>query len=169
MSVQPSSSRFQWVERPVAAPGKCISCGSANRSCVDFGLNFDLYGAVYFCEDCIGAAARVFGFKSIGEVASGRMGAEQSASTYLQDNGLVAVPSGLFDLVRGAVNDLSGAVDDSLHYLPLEDDESESGTDDAESEVTDGDSGPDDSTVGEPGPNDVSGDSSDELAFLGVN
>lgn len=168
MSVQPSASRFQWVERPVVGPGKCIVCGSANRPCVDFGLNFDRYGAVYFCEDCIGAAARVFGFKSIGEIAAGRLGAEQSATSFLQDNGLVAVPRDFFELVGGAASDLSSALDSAIHFLPDTDDEVESGTVDVEPETPVGESGQDDSTSGESGPNDVPSDSSDEFDFLGA-
>lgn len=56
-----ANSRFQILDVPAAAPGKCAVCGFAgreyNRQYVDFGMSLDFYGVVYFCTDCLKAAA----------------------------------------------------------------------------------------------------------------
>lgn len=57
-----TSSRVQLLDTPVAAPGVCALCGSANKRVVDFGKQLDWYGAVYFCEDCIREIAEAIGF-----------------------------------------------------------------------------------------------------------
>lgn len=51
----PPTSRIKLLSFPVLAPGKCAFCGSADddRSYIDFGMQLDWYGAVYFCSFCI--------------------------------------------------------------------------------------------------------------------
>lgn len=46
-------SRFKLLDRPYAHPGKCAVCGAVNRPVVDFDLELDEYGAVYFCVTCL--------------------------------------------------------------------------------------------------------------------
>lgn len=46
-------SRFSLSARPFAAPGKCAVCGAVDRPVVDFGLDLDEYGVVYFCVSCL--------------------------------------------------------------------------------------------------------------------
>lgn len=50
------NSRFQFLPRPAAAPGKCSCCGSVERPVVDFGLDIEIYGAVVLCVLCVGEA-----------------------------------------------------------------------------------------------------------------
>ena len=59
------SSRVTLLDSPVAAPGVCALCGSANKPVVDFGKQLDWYGAVYFCQDCIREVSEVIGFVPI--------------------------------------------------------------------------------------------------------
>lgn len=62
------TSRIQILERPVAAPGKCIVCNAVDndggRKFIDFGEQIDWYGAVYFCTFCINELATVCGWAS---------------------------------------------------------------------------------------------------------
>jgi hypothetical protein len=54
------TSRIQILNTPVAAPGTCVICGSAgddNRSFIDFGLNIDYFGVIYFCTICFAEIA----------------------------------------------------------------------------------------------------------------
>lgn len=46
-------SRFKLLERPFAHPGKCAVCGATSREVIDFDLNLEDYGAVYFCVQCL--------------------------------------------------------------------------------------------------------------------
>lgn len=46
-------SRFKLLDKPFAHPGKCAVCGAVNRSVVDFDLDLDEYGRVYFCVTCL--------------------------------------------------------------------------------------------------------------------
>lgn len=45
-------------------PGKCASCGygSADRKYLDTRFDAEFYGAVIFCEICVGSMANDFGF-----------------------------------------------------------------------------------------------------------
>ena len=52
-----TSSRFAVLETPVALPAKCAVCGTPQGPLVDFGLDIDMYGVVYFCLVCLEAAA----------------------------------------------------------------------------------------------------------------
>jgi hypothetical protein len=58
-----ASDRFQVVEQALMPPGVCRVCGGASKPWyIDFGLNEEYYGAVYFCSECIGAMANAAGF-----------------------------------------------------------------------------------------------------------
>ncbi len=50
---QHTLSRFQVIDNGcLALPGKCAGCGTASaKRYVDFGLDLDFYGVVYFCVD----------------------------------------------------------------------------------------------------------------------
>lgn len=50
---------------PYAAPGSCIICGvtlDQGKYFIDFGMNIEFHGAVYFCNVCIAQAMEVFGY-----------------------------------------------------------------------------------------------------------
>ncbi len=57
--------KFQIIEGylPIS-PSKCMACGSFHGTFVDFGLNDDWYGAVYFCSACVTDMADQLGFHS---------------------------------------------------------------------------------------------------------
>lgn len=58
-----SVGKFQVIEGylPIS-PNKCMACGSFHGTFIDFGLNDDWYGAVYFCSDCVTGMAAVLGY-----------------------------------------------------------------------------------------------------------
>jgi hypothetical protein len=60
-----ASDRVQVLDYPYALPSKCVVCGSgpeAGRKFVDFGMQIDPYGAVYFCSACVVNMANAMGF-----------------------------------------------------------------------------------------------------------
>lgn len=64
MTTSPQS-RIQVLNVPVAAPGKCVMCGSSNgedRTFLDFGFAIDWYGVVYFCSECIKEFAQAINY-----------------------------------------------------------------------------------------------------------
>lgn len=65
------SARIRRVDVLRASPGQCALCGK-NEHPEGFAetdnFDFDFFGTVYFCYDCIGDYARVFGFKSPSEL-----------------------------------------------------------------------------------------------------
>jgi len=76
-----NQSRFQVIHSAglLALPAKCAVCGGVNKEFyVDFGLQIEFFGAIYFCNECMNAAgarvglvpeAQVFTLeKSLGEL-----------------------------------------------------------------------------------------------------
>lgn len=61
-----SLSRFQITEgNPQQPPHKCAVCGSINGTFIDFGLDLEFYGTVYFCvENCFTQLANELGYRS---------------------------------------------------------------------------------------------------------
>lgn len=59
---------MQIIPLPLALPGKCIVCGASNnddgRQYIDFGLEIDFYGVVYFCTHCMSETAVAIGYRS---------------------------------------------------------------------------------------------------------
>lgn len=63
--VNTALSRIQVVEAPPAAPGHCAICGTTQGPMVDFGMDFEFYGVVYFCVDnCLVELANSFDYHS---------------------------------------------------------------------------------------------------------
>lgn len=60
--------KFQIIEGylPIS-PNKCMACGSFHGTFIDFGLNDDWYGAVYFCSACVTDMASQLGYVSSNE------------------------------------------------------------------------------------------------------
>jgi hypothetical protein len=61
------NSRIQVLDFAPANPGTCILCGSAggdSRKFIDFGFQFDMYGAVYFCSFCMESTVETLGYVS---------------------------------------------------------------------------------------------------------
>ena len=42
-------------------PATCVSCGSVDRDCLDFGVNVDRFGAVLLCTSCVNYAVLEYG------------------------------------------------------------------------------------------------------------
>lgn len=60
-------SRLNFSDFPTAIPGKCTICGSVGgdgRKFVDFGLDLEFYGVVYFCTLCFTNALNELGWLS---------------------------------------------------------------------------------------------------------
>lgn len=58
-------SRIQVVDAPPAAPGHCALCGTTQGPMVDFGMNMEFYGVIYFCiENCLVELANSFDYHS---------------------------------------------------------------------------------------------------------
>lgn len=58
-------TRFNLVDASaLALPGNCTICGSVapDRKYIDFGLNIEFVGSVYFCTLCMAEAVRLMGF-----------------------------------------------------------------------------------------------------------
>lgn len=56
--------RFVVTNRPTASPGSCVVCGYTGdqRQYLDFRLDFEFYGSVYLCSDCMVDAGNCLGF-----------------------------------------------------------------------------------------------------------
>lgn len=66
------SARVVRLATPVASPGHCVICGKVDHP-LGFAwanLDFEFYGTVYLCADCVGEHARLFGYVSSDEIAS---------------------------------------------------------------------------------------------------
>ena len=64
-------SKYRILDFPDINPAKCANCGSAKpdgRQYIDFGLQIDFYGALFFCGFCLKDIATNMGlFKAIEE------------------------------------------------------------------------------------------------------
>lgn len=66
-----NSSRIVVLDNPAALPGHCAICGSADKNYyVDFRLNFEFFGVLYFCDECVAETARVCGFNTPEDAAA---------------------------------------------------------------------------------------------------
>lgn len=64
--VENPSAKILFTQILHTAPGQCATCGSGqdkNGFC-DTQLDFEYYGRVYFCSNCVAEIAAVFGFIS---------------------------------------------------------------------------------------------------------
>lgn len=61
------SARVTRIPAPIASPGQCMICGKNEHPkgfAATDNLDIEFYGTIYFCADCVGDYARVFGFVS---------------------------------------------------------------------------------------------------------
>lgn len=120
MTAQPLLSRFQIVERPLALPGKCASCGSTDRPCVDFGCDIEDYGVVYFCLTCLTEIAQVIGLVPEQRVRDAELEAGQSVTDWLNARDLKVITNEQLAVLTDGVTRLSTAlvpvVFDRVHH-----------------------------------------------------
>lgn len=141
------NSRFQIIPSPILSPGKCMICGSPNRTVVDFGLELDVNGyafRVYVCILCMeDASSQVGGYlESIGQGRGGTASPAQIES-YLLANNLKVISDEQYDNLVFWTSGLSGLVDAILDLSPTpEEDSAGESRDDA---ADDADAKPDDS------------------------
>jgi hypothetical protein len=57
MTTNPAQSRFQILQLPPSFPGKCAVCGAVDRPVIDFKMELEYYGGVFFCITCMEEAA----------------------------------------------------------------------------------------------------------------
>lgn len=65
IEAQKTTSRFAVLDTPIAVPGCCHICGSVGdgkRKFVDFGLNVEFVGVIYFCTLCLAECLAIIGF-----------------------------------------------------------------------------------------------------------
>lgn len=57
--------RIQIHAMPPAAPGHCALCGTTQGPVIDFGMNMEFFGVIYFCvENCLVNIANAFDYHS---------------------------------------------------------------------------------------------------------
>lgn len=99
------SARIKRVPAPVASPGSCVICGK-NEHPDGFAqtdnLDFEFYGTVYFCADCVGDYARAFGYLSSNDLVGLR---EHIDAQNTELNTLRQAVLGLESTVDGLVAD----------------------------------------------------------------
>jgi hypothetical protein len=163
------STKFRIVPAPTQEPGICISCGSSrtdDRDYIDFGLDKDFLGTVYFCTFCMTECANTIGY--INPEQARRLEeqveyyATKVANFYTKDRALndainLLRDSGLFDLTDGAANTsnevLSSQVDGSSE-------QDNHGTNESDQHIKQQDS--------QQGPIDLSAAGNNELRNLGL-
>lgn len=101
-----ANARFQLMDRPLIAPGKCAVCGTTERAVVDFGAYVDWFGAIYLCVSCLAEAAATIGMVSADEYAEAQRVTNQSFSAYIEQNDLMVVDSEWYN----RASDLFGAL-----------------------------------------------------------
>lgn len=149
MTALPLTSRFQIVDRPVAHPGKCCVCGATDRECVDFGMDLEDYGAVYFCLDCMREGGLAAGLIHPDAHADVKLGAEQSLSDYLTKRDLKLVTNEFYELCNNLVSRVPDAFPDSDVHLDSDDSESDDETDGSERQELQSGSDESDETSGQ--------------------
>lgn len=167
-----AAARVQRIAGPIASPGNCGLCGKDKHpdGFADPRLDFEWYGTLYFCADCIGDFARVFGYIPPHQaLALAKRVRELEESLSLQTDALLNLESAVehltnYRMLRNTITDANS--DDSV---PSESGESaESATPTISGTVTELYSATidDEPVVSEPvaeqGPDDVPGVTSDE-------
>lgn len=150
-----AQGRYYLLDSPVASPGNCGICGysSNDRRYLDPRLDFEFYGTLIFCDQCVASMARLFGWLTP-ELAKELEVRVESAETHLvQMRAAVAamedlrVALGSFD--SGDASGSGSGSSESIVAVPTADQPSAidvigEGSGDSEADVTDLLSGSDD-------------------------
>lgn len=155
--------RLQVIARPLTLPGVCAVCGYAGtnagddadkRVFLDFQLDVDFYGRVYFCSTCLRQAANALSWLSLdqSEKLTNKIATQESELIVLREQN---------ERLRGSLASLLGRSDDPSIPVLLGDTESV-GREGKDSQGTDVDSQSEQLTLDESpsveGPNSVSTD-----------
>lgn len=98
------SARMQRIDTPIVSPGSCAVCGKNQHpeGFLDPRLDFEFFGTLYFCGDCVGDIARTFGYISPADLTRVR---EHIAAQDLELNTLRQAVLGLESTVDGLIAD----------------------------------------------------------------
>jgi len=165
VETNPVQARMQIVPRPFAWPGKCMVCGAVDRPCLDFGMELEEHGAVYFCVECMAEGARAIGYVSQSKVDE--LNLKLDFATHNTTAALERVKAFRNEL-NTSVDSLCSAIDADLDGRCVPGSENESGADDSTSIATAESSEPVGQaglTFSHEGPTSVSSRASDEQVF----
>lgn len=119
MTHSPVLERFQLLDKPIAAPGKCAVCGSVSRPVIDFNFNLDWYGAVYFCIECMQAAAKAIGLVSIKEYTALAQENADVIIKFCEENSFVIVTREQYEQYKSFIGFLATSVSAIANSFPV--------------------------------------------------
>lgn len=110
------SGRITRVDAPIVSPGNCGICGKTDHPLgfADARLDFEFYGTLYFCADCVGEYARIFGYVSPDEIIKLR---EHVAAQDLELNTHRQAILGLESTVDGLIGDAHRRITDRAERI----------------------------------------------------
>jgi hypothetical protein len=121
-SVLSTVSRFKLLERPLAIPGKCVTCGAVDRPVIDTGWNIDYYGVVYFCTFCLTEVATVIGMVDGKLLRKAEADSARSFRDYLVSHKLRVISNEQYfswvDTISSLHNDI--IIDERVEYVPTD-------------------------------------------------
>lgn len=113
-----ASNKVQITVVPRALPAKCASCGYAggdsDRYFIDFGLDIDFYGVVYFCTDCFRNVCVSLDYAGPSTVQSLRERVAVLEAAVKQYEGMKDVLGGMADYVNSIGGVLTGNLADAV-------------------------------------------------------
>lgn len=121
-------SRFQIIDtsknQVLMGPGKCAVCGSHTGVFVDFGMDLDFYGVVYFCSGCFRECGKQFGYiekSRFDALVENFLKIQEAYEKVFNENKELRSAVGIADRIRSDTSDPLGAL-----LADLEESESES-------------------------------------------
>ena len=121
LTVNPNS-RFQLLDRPVAAPGKCLICGAVDRPVVDTRWDVQFYGVIYFCVTCLAEVAGIIGMVDGGPVREAEANSAQVFERFVSDNDLKVIAGEQYRAWVSAVSSVHADLtsNSSIGSIPLD-------------------------------------------------
>lgn len=164
-----AQGRYYLLDTPVASPGHCGICGYAgnDRRYLDPRLDFEFYGSLIFCEECIASMSVLFGHLTPKLVADLEARVEASETELIRLRAAVAAMESFnvaFSSLGYSVShgsDRGGNL--AIGTIATADQDAE----DVSGEAGSGDSATDESPV-QQGPDDVRDDSADDSFDFGL-
>lgn len=141
------NGRIMIIARPLTLPGNCAVCGFSGtvqgaegdtRVFIDFQLDIDYFGRVYFCSTCLLEAANLLGWLGVEQ-------AEKLRATIASQESELIVLREQNERLRSSLASLLGQSDDNISSV-LPDDRKDEQQGEQESEGTES---PSDSPVSE--------------------